>query len=152
LDTHAAYRQSIETVEVPDITAPNAFDSAVQGVGGVVHMASPVIFGDAKGTQLSSEESKAVERDMLLPAINGTTQILKSIVKNAPDVRRVVITSSIAAIIDFSQGLRPGWVYDESQWNPVTYETAITVPGRAYACVHISCWLEGDHANLRCPE
>lgn len=32
----------------------------------------------------------------------------------------MVITSSFAAVLDPVQGLRPGYAYSESDWNPVT--------------------------------
>jgi nucleoside-diphosphate-sugar epimerase len=44
------------------------------------------------------------KRDLLDPAIIGTTGILKAIKKNAPSVKRVVITSSFASIMDASKG------------------------------------------------
>ncbi len=124
LATHHHYRDVIETVIVPDITTPGAFDSAVQGVDGVIHLASPFF-----------HNFKDVEKEMLLPAINGTTEILKSVANHAPKVKRVVMTSSIAAIADFSKGLWPGHVYEESQWSPVTLESAKQNPSSAYAYV-----------------
>ncbi len=64
------------------------------------------------------------ERDLLLPAIRGTTEVLESVTKYAPQVKRVVITSSFAAIMDLSQGLRPDYTYSEKDWNPISYEEA----------------------------
>jgi nucleoside-diphosphate-sugar epimerase len=64
------------------------------------------------------------ERDLLRPAIDGTTSVLTSIQKHAPNVKRVVITSSFASIIDMDKGVRPGYTYTEKDWNPVTYATA----------------------------
>lgn len=64
------------------------------------------------------------ERDLLNPAIHGTTEVLKSIHKYNPNVKRVVITSSFASIVNLSEGTRPGYTYTEKDWNPVTYETA----------------------------
>jgi len=64
------------------------------------------------------------ERDLLDPAIKGTTEVLKSIHMNNPNVKRVVITSSFASIVDMDKGARPGYTYTEKDWNPVTYETA----------------------------
>ena len=64
------------------------------------------------------------KRDLLDPAVNGTTEVLKSIQKNNPAVKRVVITSSFASIIDMDKGARSGYTYTEKDWNPVTYETA----------------------------
>lgn len=64
------------------------------------------------------------EHEILIPAINGTVNILESVVKNAPSVTRVVITSSFAAIVDLSKGLRSGHTYTEEDWNPETYDVA----------------------------
>jgi nucleoside-diphosphate-sugar epimerase len=64
------------------------------------------------------------ERDLLDPAVKGTTEVLKSVQEHNPTVKRVVITSSFASIVDLSKGARPGYTYSEKDWNPVTYETA----------------------------
>lgn len=64
------------------------------------------------------------ERDLLKPAIQGTTEVLKAIQKFNPSVKRVVITSSFASIVDVNKGARPGYTYTEKDWNPVTYEEA----------------------------
>lgn len=61
-------------------------------------------------------------KDVLNPAINGTTGILKAIQKYAPQVKRVVLTSSFAAIVNTAS---PPKVYDESSWNPITWNEAI---------------------------
>ena len=92
---------------------PGALDEAVKGVDGVIHTASPFV--------LQVEDN---ERDLLDPAIKGTTEILKAVQKYAPQVKRVVITSSFSAIIDQTQGARPGYTYSEKDWNPVTYDQA----------------------------
>jgi nucleoside-diphosphate-sugar epimerase len=63
-------------------------------------------------------------RDLLDPAIKGTTSVLTSIQAHNPTVKRVVITSSFASILDVNAGARPGYVYSEKDWNPVTYEEA----------------------------
>jgi nucleoside-diphosphate-sugar epimerase len=64
------------------------------------------------------------ERDLLNPALHGTSEVLKSIQKNNPTVKRVVITSSFASIIDMDKGARPGYMYTEKDWNPITWEKA----------------------------
>lgn len=61
-------------------------------------------------------------KDFLDPAIKGTTGILSSIKKYAPSVKRVVVTSSFAAIINKNKHKE---VYDETVWNPVTWEEAL---------------------------
>jgi len=60
-----------------------------------------------------------VAKDLLEPAIKGTTGILDSVKRLAPTVKRVVVTSSFAAVADPSKGHRPGYVYTDKDWNPV---------------------------------
>ncbi|KAF2210529.1 hypothetical protein CERZMDRAFT_113415 [Cercospora zeae-maydis SCOH1-5] len=62
----------------------------------VIHTASPFHFNIMD-----------VQKELLNPAVIGTTGILKSIKKSAPSVKRVVITSSFASIMDLKQGARP---------------------------------------------
>ena len=71
-------------------------------------------------------------QDLLDPAIIGTTGILKSIKKSAPSVKRVVITSSFAAIINPSKGNWPGHEYSEEDFNPMTQQDALENPAAGY--------------------
>jgi nucleoside-diphosphate-sugar epimerase len=103
----------LEFVIVKDIMADGAYKDAVKGVVGVIHLASPFL--------LQVEDN---ERDLLQPAIQGTKQVLESVHKYGPDVKRVVITSSFSSIIDIPKGNRPGYTYTEADWNPVTWEEA----------------------------
>ncbi|KUI69592.1 hypothetical protein VM1G_04828 [Cytospora mali] len=114
---------ALTTVIVPDITTAGAFDEAVKGVAGVVHTASPFLL-----------EVKDNEKDLLDPAVKGTSRILEAVAAHAPQVKRVVITSSFASILDPMQGQRPGYTYTEEDWNPVTYEQAIAGPGPVAYC------------------
>ena len=111
--TFANYASQLELVVVPDVAKPGAFNEAVKGVDGVIHTATAF--------QLSVQDN---ERDLLRPAIEGTRYILEETEKNAPKVKRVVLTSSFAAMLDLSKGTWPGHVYDDKDWNPVTYEEA----------------------------
>lgn len=72
------------------------------------------------------------EQDLLDPAIIGTTGILKSIKKSAPTVKRVVITSSFAAIVNADKGPWPEHTYSEEDWNPITIEQATESPIHGY--------------------
>jgi len=111
--SHSKYLDQLTFAIVPDVQTPGGHDEAVQGVDGVIHTASPFV--------MNVEDN---ERDLLNPAIKGTTSVLTSIQKNNPHVKRVVITSSFAAIVDLSKGPRPGYTYTEKDWNPVTYADA----------------------------
>ena len=102
---------------VPDITASHAFDSVIQSqppFDAVIHTASPYLYSVVTDNL----------KDLIEPAIKGTEEILKSIKSHAPGVKRVVLTSSCAAVLDFSAGDN-GKVYTEADWNPTTWEQAV---------------------------
>ncbi|KAI1270536.1 hypothetical protein F5Y18DRAFT_368608 [Xylariaceae sp. FL1019] len=114
-------RGTLDYVIVEDIASPGAFDKAVISdppFQAVVHTASPYHF--------KSQDNK---KELLEPAINGTVGLLQAIYKNAPNVGRVVITSSSAAILDQNQ---PTKVYSEADWCPITEEQALVGPANGY--------------------
>lgn len=97
---------------VEDIAEEGAFDQAVISdppFEAVIHTSSPFHFNVVD-----------VEKDLLNPAIMGTTGILKSIKKNAPTVTKVIITSSFASIVNPFKGSWPEHTYSEADWNPIT--------------------------------
>ncbi|TLD27908.1 NAD dependent epimerase/dehydratase [Venturia nashicola] len=107
-------KEQLSYVVVPDIAEKGAFDEAVRSdppFEYVLHIASPV-----------HHKSEDPVKDMLEPAINGTVGILRAAKAFAPQVKRVVITSSFAAMYNAS----PPKVYDETSWNPVTWDEAVT--------------------------
>ncbi|KAI0759540.1 NAD(P)-binding protein [Trametes elegans] len=87
-------------VVVPDLSAENAFDKAVHGISGIVHIASPMTL--------------AIENpsEIIGPAVNGTINLLRSATTHGTDVRRIVLTSSIKAVVGDQAK-----VYTESDWN-----------------------------------
>lgn len=85
-----------------DLTEPGAFEDCVGDADYVVHMASPY--------QLTVRDP---EQDLVRPAVEGTLAMLEACAK-APGVRRVVLTSSMAAITDEPDGNR---VLTEADWN-----------------------------------
>ncbi|POS78915.1 ketoreductase [Diaporthe helianthi] len=116
-----AQRPDVSFAVVEDIAQEGAFDHVFQSgtkFDYVIHTASPYNFnlGDPV-------------KDFLDPAIKGTTGILKSIKAHAPAVKRVVITSSSAAIIN---PLKHEKVYDESKWAPFTWDQVIANPQFGY--------------------
>jgi nucleoside-diphosphate-sugar epimerase len=74
---------------VPDLLQPGAYDEAIKDVDYAIHIASPITSG------VSSDQ---YETHFMQPAVAGTLGILKS-AQTSPSVKRVVITSSIAAIV-----------------------------------------------------
>jgi nucleoside-diphosphate-sugar epimerase len=104
---------------VPDIAAPGAFDAALESTPPfdlVIHSASPFNY------RLNTKNAEFLE-----PAVKGTTGILQSIKAHGPNVKRVVLTGSMAAIIDFTapKWTHPPKVYTEADWNPVKWDVAL---------------------------
>jgi dihydroflavonol-4-reductase len=86
---------------VADLTADEGWADAATGCGYVMHVASP----------FPSRQPKD-ENDVILPAREGTVRVLRAAAD--ADVRRVVMTSSFAAV-----GYSPkpsGEPYDETDW------------------------------------
>ncbi|KAF7595219.1 hypothetical protein BBP40_006964 [Aspergillus hancockii] len=111
--TFPEYKDKLSFAIVPDFVRADAFDKAVRGVTGVTHTAAP--------PQMKVEDK---ERDLLRPTVKGTINILDSIKRNAPQVRRAVNTSSVADMLDLSKGTWPDHVYSEADWNPMNYTQA----------------------------
>ncbi|XP_028758805.1 tetraketide alpha-pyrone reductase 1-like [Neltuma alba] len=79
-----------------------SFDTAVEGCEGVFHTASPVV-SNVKDPQI----------ELIDPAVKGTLNILKSCAKS-PSVKRVVLTSSMAAVVCNGKPRDPEVVVDEA--------------------------------------
>lgn len=84
-----------------DLLVPNAFDEPAAGCEYVIHTASPYVI-----------HVEDPQRDLVDPAVGGTTSVLEACV-TAATVKRIVLTSSVAAITD----LADGHVNTEDDWN-----------------------------------
>ncbi|KAI1750555.1 hypothetical protein F4782DRAFT_541572 [Xylaria castorea] len=111
--------RQLSYVVVEDIAKECAFDHVFQSQAPfhyVVHTASPYHLGVQDPV-----------KDFLDPAIKGTTGVLKSIKAYGSSVKRLVITSSSAAILNPDKHAK---VYDETCWAPTTFEDAINNPAK----------------------
>lgn len=80
-----------EFIVVPDLLATGALDKAAAGADSIVHLASPIpLHGDIPPEQQHDE--------LIVPAVDATLRALEAAQKSGT-VRRVVITSSVVAII-----------------------------------------------------
>ncbi|KAI0271288.1 D-lactaldehyde dehydrogenase [Gloeopeniophorella convolvens] len=102
------YGDKLEIVVVEDLTQDGAFDEAVKGVDLVMHTASPASF------------NVKTPDDFVIPAIKGTVGLLESVQQHGSSVKRVVITSSSAAL---TRPTRGPVLFDESTWNEYAVET-----------------------------
>jgi len=116
-----------------------SFDSAVQGCHAVFHTASP-FFNNAKDPQVCfvCDLIRAfvflfnlwlcnvlfliylLQTELLDPAVKGTLNVLKSCV-NSPTLKRVVLTSSIAAVAFSDRPKNPDVVVDETWYSDPEY-------------------------------
>ncbi|MDX1452834.1 MAG: aldehyde reductase, partial [Oleiphilaceae bacterium] len=85
-----------------DLLKKGAFDAAVADCDVVMHTASPYVVN-----------VKNPQKELVEPALQGTTNVLRSCLKSA-SVKRVVLTSSMAAITDQPDSNK---VFSEADWN-----------------------------------
>jgi nucleoside-diphosphate-sugar epimerase len=86
-----------------DLMDSSSFDDAFVGCKQVYHTASPVYM-----------TAKNPQEDIVDPAIAGTRNVMAAI-ERAGTVRRVGLTSSVAAVV--STGRRPEHTFTEEDWN-----------------------------------
>ncbi|KAF8308503.1 NAD-binding protein [Clavulina sp. PMI_390] len=96
--------ENFSYVIVENIEATDAFDAMVKSgnFDGIAHVASPF--------HMRVKEPK----DLIGPAVGGTTNILQSALKFGPTVKRIVITSSAVAMLEPHPA---PYTYTESDWN-----------------------------------
>ncbi|CZR65182.1 probable 3-beta hydroxysteroid dehydrogenase/isomerase [Phialocephala subalpina] len=104
------YLGRIEFIVVPDITSETAFAGKLEGVDYVFHLASPL--------------PKGIDKQQFFPpAVKGTTAILKEATK-VPSIKKVVITSSIAALLPVGGLPHGGVIKENNDWDVCVDENA----------------------------
>ncbi len=88
-----------------DLLKPNGWDDAVKDCTYVLHVASPFIVGIPKN-----------DDELIKPAVEGTRNVIEAAIKHG--VKRVVLTSSVAAITDTHDGKT---VYSEEHWTDTNH-------------------------------
>ncbi|KAJ0363469.1 hypothetical protein COL154_005615 [Colletotrichum chrysophilum] len=81
------FADQLQFILIPDFTKTNTFADAVVGVDYVIHVASPMV---GQGADFQD--------DYINPAVQGTLSLLDA-AKATPSIKRVLITSSILALI-----------------------------------------------------
>jgi nucleoside-diphosphate-sugar epimerase len=91
-----------------DLLDLGSFDEPMQGCELVMHTASPFFITRIKNP----------EEELIRPAKEGTRNVLEA-VKRTPTVKRVVLTSSAAAIYGDNVDVKliPGGLFTEKEWN-----------------------------------
>jgi nucleoside-diphosphate-sugar epimerase len=101
---------------VPDIGVEDAYDEVFKThheITHVIHTASPVVFNPEDPV-----------KDVVEPAVKGTTNILKATKTYGPQVKKMVVTSSVVTILNRDFPYTPGTVINEKTWVAVTLEDA----------------------------
>jgi len=114
------YSDRFEYIIVEDIAKEGAFDEAVRGMDAVEHTASPFHF--------NAEDPS----DLIIPAVKGTKGILESALKYGGDIQRIVITSSMAAIL---QPADHPQTFSEKDWNQISGKE-VEEKGKDASAVH----------------
>lgn len=108
---------------VKSIGDSHAFDSALEKhpeVEVFLHTASP-----------ATVEKDNFEQNVLMPAINGTKNVLSAIEAHGKNVKNVVITSSVTALVNLRKPITSK--VNENSWNDITWEEALKDGLSAYA-------------------
>jgi nucleoside-diphosphate-sugar epimerase len=92
-----------------ELLEEGAFDSVIDGCDAVFHTASPVAFIVTNP-----------QPDLIDPAVNGTLNVLRSCAKTS-SVKRVVVTSSMAAVSFNGRPLAPDVVVDETWFSDPSF-------------------------------
>lgn len=98
----AKYGDKLGFAVVQDIVDDGAFDEAVQGVDAIVHVAANVGYN-------FKEPNEAID-----PAVRGMKGLIKSVLEHGQNVKRIVYTSSGAAIVHESANPK---TFSDADWN-----------------------------------
>ncbi|XP_057975739.1 dihydroflavonol 4-reductase-like [Malania oleifera] len=103
-----------------DLAVEGSYDDAVLGCVGVFHLATPMGFNS----------STDPENEIIKPTVDGVLNVLRSCCKAKSTLKRVVYTSSMAAVAVNKPP--PPAEYDESFWTNVDVCRAVKMGGWSY--------------------
>ncbi|KAK4463011.1 putative 3-beta hydroxysteroid dehydrogenase isomerase [Cladorrhinum samala] len=120
LGARPRFTSQLDFVTIPDFGSETVdlTDALEGGIDGIIHVASPL-----------SYDTQNNEAELIIPAINGVKAVLAAAARTHGRVKRVVITSSFASVIDLDRNLRAKegegyFTYTAGDWNPLSYEDA----------------------------
>ncbi|KAJ9165576.1 NAD dependent epimerase/dehydratase [Coniochaeta hoffmannii] len=102
----------LDFIQIEDFGTSGSLDEAVKGVDGIVHVASPFTY-----------DTEDNEKELIIPAMNGVRSVLEAAARTTT-VKRIVITSSFAAVMDANRKAPPYFTYTADDWNPLSYAEA----------------------------
>jgi len=96
---------NLEILEA-DLMQQHAFIEAMQNCELVIHTASPFKVGKIKNPEM----------ELVTPALEGTQNVLQA-ANQTKTVKRIVLTSSVAAVYGDAEEIKDVEIFDESHWN-----------------------------------
>lgn len=96
----------LEVIEVPDIAAAGAFDEAVKGVHGIVHLAQPATFD-------------IPDPAPIMALVKGSTIAILESASKSPSVKSMILLSSAGAVGSNKEG---PYTFTEKDWNDAAVE------------------------------
>ncbi|PIG85055.1 NAD dependent epimerase/dehydratase [Aspergillus arachidicola] len=120
IKTHPSWKGRVNFVIVSDFTSQGPFNAIFENLKVpftyIIHTASPLNFN-----------AKDIQKEMIEPAVMGTTQILESAHRHGgTSLKRFVLLGSAVSVLNsFEDMSREGRPYTEEDWNPVTATQAI---------------------------
>lgn len=118
-----------------DLNQDDGWDAAMQGIDVLLHTASPVPVAQPKDSNI-----------LIKPAVDGTLRALTA--ANKAGVKRVVMTSSVAAIMH-SAAPNNGRAYNEQDWSDLNYATP-TAYTKSKTLAERAAWdyVQNDAVNI----
>ena len=123
MDKYPNLDQNLEFY-ICDLLEDKGWDVAVDGCDYVLHVASPFIL------EVPSDEDVLIR-----PAVDGTLRVLNACSK--ADVKKVVLTSSVAAV---AYGHDSEKIFDESDWSNTGGESGITPYAKSKTLAEKAAW------------
>jgi len=122
-----SHYDDLELVEA-DLLNGESIAAAINGSTYVVHVASPFYYGPK------------TEDEILKPAIEGTNAVMEAC--KASGVKRIVLTSSIAAVSNINKEKRPSddFTMDESYWSDVTRPGGMSAYAKSKTLSEKAAW------------
>ena len=123
MDKYPNLDQNLE-FHICDLLKDEGWEAAVDGCDYVLHVASPFIL------EVPSDENVLIK-----PAVDGTLRVLNAC--SRADVKKVVLTSSVAAVA-YGHGAEK--TYDESDWSNTGEDSGITPYAKSKTLAEKAAW------------
>ena len=104
---------NVEIIDECDLFTPNSYDAAFEGCSAVFHAAA--VLGNSADGKSQPLGSGNVSTDVYNGGLIGTRNVIDAI-NSSGSVRRLVYTSSMAAVANRLKGAREGHEWTETDW------------------------------------